>query len=123
MLFVYIVCILSSVLLGLSLQSVKAGLLGFFVILSACDTAVYSAQENQYIGPVLAVEALVEIVEILEDFALAKKKEFEKDMEEVLFVDRYANNCYDSNIRTTKSSPKGLYYYCREEAKKAYKKK
>ena len=71
----------------------------------------------------LAVEALVEVVEILEDFALAKKQEFQQDMEEILFIENYRNNCYDMNIRSTKSSPKGLFYFCKEEAKKAYKKK
>ena len=120
MLFVYVVALLSSLLLGFSLRSFWTGVLGLFIVLSSCDFAVYSAQGNQYVGPVAVV---VEVVEVVQDFALAKKKEFEKDMEEVLFIDSYTNNCYDSNIGSTKSSPKGLYYFCKEEAKKAYKKK
>ena len=116
MLFVYIVCILSSVLLGLSLRSFWVGVLGSLIVLCACDFAVYYTDQNQYVGPVL-------VIETLEDFALAKKQEFQQDMQEVLFIDSYTNNCYDSNIRTTKSSPKGLHYFCQEEAKKAYKKK
>tara|TARA_Y100000592_G_C5447256_1_gene306664 strand:+ start:138 stop:509 length:372 start_codon:yes stop_codon:yes gene_type:complete len=123
MLFVYVVALLSSLLLGFSLRSFWTGVLGLFIVLSSCDFAVYHSAQNQYVGPVLAVEALVEVVEILEDFALAKKQEFQQDMEEILFIENYRNNCYDMNIRSTKSSPKGLFYFCKEEAKKAYKKK
>lgn len=116
MLFVYVVSILAATLLGLSLRSFWTGVLGLFIVLSACDVAVYHSGQAQYVGPVAVVVEVVEVVQ-------AKKKEFEKDMEEVLFIDNYTNNCYDSNIGSTKSSPKGLYYFCKQEAKKAYKKK
>lgn len=75
MLFVYIVAVLASVLFALSLQSVRAGVLGFLIVLVSCDIAVFHSHQGKYVGPVAVVEFTVDVMSVLlDEVAVAEKK-------------------------------------------------
>ena len=112
MLFVYIVSVLASLLLGFSLRSFWAGVLALLIVLVSCDAAVYSATggEGRYVGPVIVVSAIDKAIDIL----VAEKAVAEKKAEK---YDRCVKHFNDKvwNPSQTIPSHKWIHVYCSQQ--------
>ena len=107
MLSVYIVVVLSSILFGLSLRSFRVGVLSLFIVLGACDLAVYYSNEANYVGPVLAAEVVLEVVDTVnKEMAVAEEKAEEYNR----CMDYFLNKAWDENQIIP--SQRSLHFQC-----------
>jgi len=110
MLSVYIISVVSAILFSLSLRSFWVGVLGFVLVISACDTAVYYSGQAQYVGPVLAAEVVVEAIDSLtQEIAIAERKAEEYNK----CVSVLENKVW--NVNQTIPSHRWIHSYCKQQ--------